>query len=473
MPGRVLIVDDLATNRIILKVRLGAAYYDVSQAGGIAEARRLIESSHPDLILLGARGGGDERAAADLGQRVAQLCSDPLGGPAAPVIVLLDHTARADRAAALRAGAADVMSRPLDEGLLLARLRSLMRQRLTDRDLHHHCLTAQAGGFAERPGAFDPPGEVAVIAQQKAEARKLQVRLAANTRHGLRMMSAQEIMCPGLRAASAAPARPRPPDAFVMQLETAPAEDGPRLLSELRADPETRGCPVIAHLPAGQWALAAQLHDLGAGDVVFSNTDPEEIALRLDRQLADKRRLDGLRDRLQDGLQAAVTDPLTGLYNRRYALSYLDNLLIPGPAGAEGFAVMVADLDHFKLVNDRLGHTAGDTVLCHVAQRLKAGLRRDDLIARIGGEEFLIIVPGTTQEAAHRIAIDLCGRVGDTPFALPGPTGPTRVTISIGLALAHQGGTPASDIIEQADRALYRSKAEGRNTVRFATRDAA
>ena len=478
MPGRVLIIDDLATNRIILKVKLAAAYYEVAQAASVDEVCDKLGEICPDLILLGYRGTGHGEAGAvnnarTLREMLGKLHGVKRKGFDTPVVVLLDSNATQDRIAALNAGAAEAMSRPLDEKLLLARLRSLMRQRLANLDLHHHSMTTQPQGFAEQQHGFDLPGKIGVITQDKVQARKLQSRLAAHARHDLRMMSPEEIMCPGSRAAAQHAQAAGPPDVFVMQLDTDQAEHGPRLLSELRADPDTRNCPVIAHLPDEERALAAQLYDLGAGDVVFSDTDAHEIALRLERQLSEKRLLDRLRDQLQDGLQAAVTDPLTGLYNRRYALSYLDKLLDQHARAPDAFAVMVADLDHFKQVNDRLGHTAGDAVLRHVAQLLKSCLRKDDVVARIGGEEFLIILPGTSPGDAGRLATELCNSVGSTPTALPGHADPVRVTISIGLALATTLNATGADIIDRADQALYRSKAEGRNTVRLATQDAA
>ncbi len=121
-----------------------------------------------------------------------------------------------------------------------------------------------------------------------------------------------------------------------------------RLLAELRADPVTRNCPVVALLPEEDATLASNLLDLGAGDVIVIDTDTQEIALRIDKQLEQKRNSDRLHDQLKDGLQAAVIDPLTGLYNRRYALSYLNCLMDTQGSEAGNFAVMVADLDYFK-----------------------------------------------------------------------------------------------------------------------------
>jgi len=461
MPGRVLIIDDLATNRIILKVKLSAAYYEVAQAASVEDACARLPDLRPDVILLSARQA--EAGDSALIQTIRLLRQPIDGGVATPVVVLLSADNAEDRIRALTAGADEVLCRPLDEQMLLARLRNLMRQRLSDQELRHHSLTAHTLGFAEEQNSFDLPGQVGLIAQHKQTARKLQSRLAPHLHHSLRMMSAEEIMCtaPTNPALGPTPA----PDLFLLQLADGQGQDGLRLLAELRADPVTRNCPVVALLPEEDPTLAANLLDLGAGDVITTSADTHEIALRLGKQMDQKRSSDRLRDQLKDGLLAAVIDPLTGLYNRRYALSYLKCLIDTQGSDADSFAVMVADLDYFKQVNDRFGHAAGDAVLTRVAALLKGHLRKDDLVARIGGEEFLIIVPGTTQDQARDIATQLCRLVRDTPIALPGRTTPAQVTISIGLALGQASDTKADVILELADRALYRSKAEGRNTV--------
>jgi len=127
---------------------------------------------------------------------------------------------------------------------------------------------------------------------------------------------------------------------------------------------------------------------------------------------------------------------------------------------------MVIDLDRFKLVNDTYGHAAGDAVLATVAERLRMNLRAVDLVARIGGEEFLVAMPDTGFEAAHMVAERMRAAVGDQPIRLAG--GATlSVTLSIGLAMGPAGdaATPVDALMARADQALMEAKAEGRNQV--------
>ena len=169
---------------------------------------------------------------------------------------------------------------------------------------------------------------------------------------------------------------------------------------------------------------------------------------------------------VQDGLRLAMIDPLTGLHNRRYALPHLAAIAERALLSQGVFAVMVIDLDRFKSVNDRLGHASGDAVLVEVARRLQASLRQGDLLARIGGEEFLAALPETSFEEACHIADRLCRAVEELPIDTGCAAG-LRVTVSIGLAVstATNRTEDAKTIIDRADHALLRAKAEGRNKV--------
>ncbi|MEO0381111.1 MAG: diguanylate cyclase, partial [Pseudomonadota bacterium] len=195
--------------------------------------------------------------------------------------------------------------------------------------------------------------------------------------------------------------------------------------------------------------------------------------VRLETLMARKRMSDALRDTVRSGIEAAVIDPLTGLHNRRYAMPHLARIAERAHKSKKPFAVMVADMDYFKQINDTHGHAAGDAVLIETAQRLRQNLRSVDLVARIGGEEFLIVMPGAALSNARKAAQRLCHMIRDTPFDIPGVDAQSiAATISIGLTVCDPTLKPAPNLpmtaealLDRADKALYEAKAEGRDRV--------
>lgn len=156
-------------------------------------------------------------------------------------------------------------------------------------------------------------------------------------------------------------------------------------------------------------------------------------------------------------------DDLTGLANRRA----LDRVLLREwrrmQRSGTGFAVLALDLDHFKEINDRFGHSAGDQMLIQVAGRLKRAAREVDMIARVGGEEFIVLIHGQTMAGAEIAAERLRVAIAAAPYAFKDGLAP--ITISIGVALARSDDKDITEVLERADQALYQAKHEGRNRV--------
>ena len=357
---------------------------------------------------------------------------------------------------------------------MLARMRALLRQYHVLQDMVLNAGPDRAGpdcaaGFAESQNGFALPGRVAILAPAMSDAMGLRTRLRSVCRHAVTALESNRNT--GGQAPGVAP------DVYVLIVPDGGQNTGLEQMAELRATPQARHSRIIAITPKGPSDLAATLLDMGANDVMPAPADLSELTLRLNNQVQRKRTLDTLRDRLHDGLRAAMIDPLTGLYNRRFALPFLMDLVSRPHGPPRSFAVMVADLDHFKRINDQLGHAAGDRVLKHVANLLRGALRDTDLIARIGGEEFLIVMPDTTSLEACQTADRLCRLVAAAQIALRPDALPASVTISIGLTMGQSntaiGEASVETLLDQADRALYGAKAEGRNTVTVSSRSAA
>ena len=161
--------------------------------------------------------------------------------------------------------------------------------------------------------------------------------------------------------------------------------------------------------------------------------------------------------------EMAVRDQLTGLLNRRGFGEQATNSYATARRAGRSISVIMADLDHFKDVNDKYGHAAGDAALEHFARLLTHERRTEDIVARMGGEEFALVLPGTALEKCIAIAEELCTRLAATPFIVDGRS--VDMTSSFGVATISNRDTCLTDVIVRADRALYRSKRGGRNRV--------
>ena len=168
-------------------------------------------------------------------------------------------------------------------------------------------------------------------------------------------------------------------------------------------------------------------------------------------------------DLLEQMKEIAVRDQLTNLLNRRGFIEHGSLAFASAIRSDRTVSVIMTDIDRFKLVNDEFGHAAGDSALRHFAEVMRTGRRAEDVLARVGGEEFALILPGTTIEDAIQIADDLCRRVEISVFRFNGHRLP--LTASFGVAGLSDKDKEIADLFLRADRALYRSKRDGRNRV--------
>lgn len=453
MTGKILIVDDLAINRIILKAKLGSACYETLTAETGAQAIAMARSRRPDLILLDMMLEDTDGVAV-----CRSLRADPVTAHI-PVLIITASTEQAQRNAALAAGANEFLSKPVDETTLLARIRNLLRAAETEAEWRRQETWCSGHGLAEPAAGF-------VAAQTR-------VALLGATPQMARFWRKQVApLCPQMRfesigtAEALSYAEGAAPDVFMIVAESPVAL---RLLLDLQARRATRHSAYCVILPPEAGDQAAMALDLGAHDLLHLPLDAEETALRLGMQITRKRRADALRRTVERGLNLAALDPLTGLLNRRGAEAKLLHLALQARQNGEGFAVLLLDLDRFKAINDTHGHGVGDEVLRQVAARMRSVLSPQDVIVRYGGEEFLIALAGVSLERARAQAQVLCDVIEQTPIATAG--GEICVTVSVGVAPG-QCGADGEDMrqalartVDQADRALLASKSHGRNRV--------
>lgn len=238
-----------------------------------------------------------------------------------------------------------------------------------------------------------------------------------------------------------------------------------RLASRLRADDASHEIPLLLVADPDQRERILRGFDLGANDWIVRPVDENELRVRSRNLIRRKFYQDRLRADLGQALELALTDPLTGLYNQRYLMRHLRGLMASGQVNV--VSVLMLDVDHFKQVNDRFGHAAGDQALKAVAGELRARTRVFDSVARYGGEEFTVVMPGASRQDALAAAERLRSAVADLTF-FPQPGVQHHLSISIGVAFSDRPHMTPEQVLHLADTAMYRAKRGGRNRVEAA-----
>lgn len=449
MSARVLVVDDQEPNVRLLEAKLKAEYFEVVTAFNGPEAISKAMEDQPDVILLDIMMPG-----MDGFETCRRLKSDKRTRHI-PVVMITALDQPADRVRGLEAGADDFLTKPVDNLPLFARVRSLLRLKVLFDELRVREDKVDEQGLAP----------VSVEETDVEGARQLVIsgdeRVATHLASKLPESTSADIETDPARAVE----RAAQGYELILVDMTTKEFDALRVCARIRSNSETRQVPILAIVDPDEVARSVRALDLGINDIVNRPVDRGELVARIRTQLRRKRYADTLRERLDDSLEMAVTDPLTGLSNRRYLSSRLSQAVSRVARDEESACVMIADLDYFKRVNDTYGHDAGDAVLKQFAECLKHRSRAADLVARFGGEEFVVLMPDVGLADAAIGAERLRSTVDQLQFRLPGSDKVLDVTVSIGLAEIRKGDDVDS-VLRRADEALYRAKAEGRNCVK-------
>jgi diguanylate cyclase (GGDEF)-like protein len=243
-----------------------------------------------------------------------------------------------------------------------------------------------------------------------------------------------------------------------------PGMDGLEICRRVRRESHPIHPYIILLTGKGQRQDLVEGFEAGADDYVTKPFDPAELSARirageriLTLQTESAVAIDSLR-------KQATHDGLTGLRNRDAILEELRREFGRSPRTGQPVAVVMGDIDRFKLVNDTYGHEAGDRVLAEAAKRMASEVRSYEAVGRYGGEEFLVVLSGCNLAGAEQMAGRLCSCVASKPYQIPGQT--ISITASFGVASTCQFASPTEELlIRAADAALYRAKHEGRNRV--------
>jgi two-component system cell cycle response regulator len=451
MTARILVVDDIPANVKLLEARLLAEYFEVLTADNALDALAICDTTQVDLILLDIMMPGMDGF---------EVCERLKANPKVahiPVVMVTALDQPADRVRGLKAGADDFLTKPVNDLQLISRVKSLLRLKTLSDELRTRAETARHLGFEDGRLGEAKGEELAqvLLVDGRANSQERIVRALKPIAGVVAMSDAQAAL---FEAAES-------PFELVIVNSNFDDYDPLRLCSQLRSLERTRFLPVLLITEQGADEMIVRALELGVNDYIVRPVDPNELVARCLTQIKRKRYNDRLRASVQQTIELAVTDALTGLHNRRYLDNHLSVLFNRSVQRGRPLSVLITDIDRFKLVNDAYGHDAGDQVLKEFAARVRSTVRGADLACRFGGEEFVVVMPDTTAEIAAAVAERLRVAVESTPFELRGTGQTLNITASFGISSRLSTVLASDELLKQADKALYDAKNGGRNRV--------
>ncbi len=452
MTARILVVDDIPANVKLLEARLLAEYFDVLAAADGHEALAICDRNQVDLILLDIMMPGIDGF---------EVCERLKANPKTahiPVVMVTALDQPADRVRGLKVGADDFLTKPVNDLQLISRVKSLLRLKTLSDELRMRAETAHTMGLDELmragDGRYDEAGQILLV-DSRANSQERIIRALKPVADVVAISDPQAAL---FEAAESA---------FELVIVNANFDDYDplRLCSQFRSLERTRFLPILIITEQGSDEMVIRALDLGVNDYIVRPVDPNELVARSLTQIRRKRYNDRLRASVKQTIELAVTDPLTGLNNRRYLDNHLNVLFNRSMARGRPLSVLITDIDRFKHVNDTYGHDGGDQVLKEFANRVRSTVRGADLACRYGGEEFVVVMPDTSPEVAAAVAERLRAAIESTPFLLKSSGETLNITASFGISSRIASVITPDQLMKQADLALYEAKNTGRNRV--------
>ena len=449
MTARVLVVDDILANVRLLEAKLAAEYFEVVTAMNGADALEAVNRTRPDIVLLDVMMPGIDGI---------EVCRRIKQNPATqhiPVVMVTALDQPEDRVRGLEAGADDFLTKPVNDVALFCRVKGLVRLKMLTDELRARTGVDPLGLAPAEPALEPASGRVLVLDNRPAPGER--IRNLLTPRHEVTLVAEPQQAFEAFGAAQGSF------DLIIVNLDL-DGVDGLRICSQLKSVETTRQTPILILVDADDHQRLLRALDMGVNDYLIRPIDRQELLARVATQIRRHRYTEQLRLTVRASMEMAVTDALTGLYNRRYLETQLTQLIDQSADRGKGLSLLTLDIDFFKSVNDTYGHDAGDRVLQEVAGRIRAAVRTADLACRTGGEEFVVVLPGADLSVAEKVGERIRRSIAAKPFML-GPGSHLTVTASLGVSSLLNVQDSVEDLLKRADRALYRAKREGRNRV--------
>jgi two-component system, cell cycle response regulator len=451
--AQILVVDDVPANIKLLEAKLTSEYYDVITAKDGFEAIAKTKEHKPDLILLDVMMPGMD------GFEACKKIKEDAEVSHIPIVMVTALSEKSDRLKGLEAGADDFLTKPINDVALFARVKSLIRiKQLLDevrlRDKTSHEMGIDAG--EDNTFISDVSGaKVLLIDDDHVQGKQIVAKLSET--YKVEWVDDPVQTLPKATA----------DDFDVILISTLLSDaDGLRIASQIKSQEELRNVPLLVFVDEDDTRVMLKALEMGINDYMTVPVDRNEMIVRVRTQIRRKKYQEALKSQYQKSMSMAVTDKLTGLYNRHYLDTHLGNMVKQSLKNGKHLALMIMDMDHFKSVNDTYGHDVGDMILKQLANLIIQASRSAELAARFGGEEFVILMPETDPQSAYGAANRIREIVETTPFKINAAGETINKTISIGVASLYPDGDSGEGLLKRADEALYEAKHGGRNLVK-------
>ncbi|GBE44530.1 MAG TPA: PleD family two-component system response regulator [Rhizobiales bacterium] len=451
MTARVLVVDDIEANVKLLEARLTIEYFETLTARSGPEALQICADEGADVVLLDVMMPG-----MDGFEVCRRLKADPKTQHI-PVIMVTALDQPSDKIRGLEAGADDFLTKPVDDLALITRVKNLSRLKMLMDEMLKRASTGEQMGMDQDASAFGGGaglgGKVLLVEDHARSATRIMETLSSEQTVDLESDPQRALMI-----------LPEKDYDLLMVSLSLSGTDGLRLCSQLRSLNRFRQLPILIISEPGENVRLLRGLEMGVNDYLVRPIEKNEMMARVRTQIKRKRYTDQLRNRLEESVEMAITDSLTGLYNRHYMERHLTTLVKEAVQRGKPLSMLIVDIDYFKAVNDTHGHQAGDAVLKDFANRLRENIRGIDLACRLGGEEFVVMMPETDLGKAYVAGERLRQRIASVPFQVS-PNTELTITASVGIATLDGADDTPEGLLKRADEALYSAKRDGRNRV--------
>lgn len=448
MIATILVIDDLDTNIKLLEAKLSSEYYNVYTANSANEAFKILEQNKIDLILLDVMMPDIDGITA---------CKTIKANPKTsyiPIIMVTALTDIEDRIRGLEAGADEFLTKPINDLSLFARVKSLTRTKslLDELKLRNH--TNKVLGIDDIPINDDLSNSNIVIFDddiiQSKNIYNVLKNFVNNVNHFNNYTDFNNYI-----------------NSFIPDLVLISCQidniDSLRVCVNLKTKENFNHVSIILMAEEDMTQTVIKGIEIGVNDYFMIPVENNELKARVTTQLKRKKYIDNLKKDLEKNFNLAIKDSLTNLFNKRYFENHIKSMIDECKNLDKSLILMMIDIDKFKLINDSYGHQFGDEVIQIVADILTKTLRVTDLIARYGGDEFIIAISSINKESELNIAERLRSAVENHKLKIPNQNKMIQLTLSIGVA--EYKNQTIEKLIEQADMALYKSKSSGRNKV--------